>query len=78
MGRVCVGEMCMGHESWKCVGIIGIVNNGFQLLQRIRFGWWGDGVWGVGWLTTKGMSRPSPWIPRISLEGYLLVGKFWT
>jgi hypothetical protein len=39
MGGVCVGEMCMGYESWKCGGIIGIDNNGFQLLEGIRFGW---------------------------------------
>jgi hypothetical protein len=40
IGGVCVGEMYMGHESWKCVGIVGIVNNGFQLLEGIRFGLW--------------------------------------
>lgn len=72
IGGVCVGEMYMGHESWKCVGIVGIVNNGFQLLEGIRFGLWGEDVWGVGWLTTKGMTpppppTPSPWIPTISL-----------
>lgn len=58
MGGVCVGEMCMGHESWKCVRIVGIVNNGFQLLEGIRFGLRGEDVWGVGWLTTKGMTPP--------------------
>ncbi len=77
MGGVCVGEMCMGHESWKCVGIIGIVNSGFQLLEGTRFGWWGEGVWGVGWLATKGMTPPismnsNNFIIRVFVGGQVL------
>jgi hypothetical protein len=46
-------------------------------LEGTRFGWWGEGVWGVGWLATKGMTPPismnsNNFIIRVFVGGQVL------